>query len=349
MGKVQPGTRDHYLAAPEIGPDTVIPRNPDCDTFTRPVDLKSKTLEYGRRPLIIHKEFNNQYIGDEEVLSMFKSAPDLSRMINSVVIVDVGISTANGKLRRCTGTGCLVSPSVIFTVGHHFEREDGDIVGWITVYLTAEDYLEGIRGFNCDQEVIPSEILELMDDTLNVTSDEGPVEWSSLDFAVLRLKYPFDRPQESLLQMPVQYPGLSELYGRDQTICYMGMPGVLGGNITDAFSSRFQDYLKSKYEHPRNILKEFVQESFFGGETVVASFGTTLCSYGKDIGQYYVTCIASTLNGMSGGPVVNMAAPDTLLGIVLNGYKTTPYSLFLRADCAIVQACYRHFVLGKDI
>lgn len=346
---IQPTMLDDALPEDKTGPDVLIPRNPDCDTFTRPVDLTNKTVDYGRRPTIVDTNFNNFFAGDEEVLSLFSSAPDLSRMIKSVVIVDVGLSTASGEVKQFSGTGCLVSPTIVFTVAHLFDREDDAKFQWIRIYLTEKDYFESNNGFDGEQETIPCKILELMLDHVNVTSEERCADRSTLDFAVLRLQNPVDRLQESLLMMPIEYPGSNELYGCDQTICFMGKPGVLEGDITEAFSTRFRDYVRFTYVQPRNILEEFVRESIFKSECVVASFGTTLCSYGRrDIGQYYYLCLTSTFNGMSGGPVVNMAAPDTLLGIVVGGYIKVPKSLFLRADCAIVQACYRHFVLGKD-
>lgn len=80
---------------------------------------------------------------------------------------------------------------------------------------------------------------------------------------------------------------------------------------------------------------------------MVAMFGV-MATMHEDIGQYYLNHTASCINGMSGGPVVILDRPDTLAGIVMGARSGGTTSIFLRADCPVIQKAYDHYVLKSS-
>lgn len=108
-GKTLPMT-GFWIQGDVIGPNTLIPRDPDCDTFTRPVYMVRKTVDYDHRPSVIDTTYSDSLYGDDDIIATIASAPDLARMINSVVIIDLDITRSDGTVKRSSGTGCLVSP-----------------------------------------------------------------------------------------------------------------------------------------------------------------------------------------------------------------------------------------------
>lgn len=304
---------DDSFDALELGLDLIIPRGTDADPLFRPVDLMSKTVAFERKPAPIVTGYQRRIKGDQQVFEAMHSHPDLSKMISSFVLIKMTVAGPDSdQVYACSG--CLMFPNTVFTVEHLFDGVDVQNIICIEVFCSMEDFQQNINGNPAVIKEIPPHVRSMFDPTLNLGSDWEDAQRNWLDFSLLHLEVPFAISQESLLEIASPWPADRSLYEDGQVICMMGKPGNVFEDPAAVFSWSFRQYVNADCDNPEEAFKEKLDDSTFGDSAVLASFGCILEQY-EDGGEYYGCSSCSTLNGMSGGPVVNLADPAKLMGL----------------------------------
>lgn len=334
---------------PPFHDDGLIPRNPFLDTFTRRVSMADKKIFASIRPGLIDKvdlcglRYEATYPGDVRVRNIMDKNPDMGVALSSLVFIAAVLATPRPDgTTIMQGSGVLVGPSTVFTCAHIFEKET---LKQVMIFKSENELLHNANGVVGTLVSMPNDIMDLHMPYLNAT--DLNVEWmrESLDFAVLNLETPI-HSEVGYLKVPDRTSIPNQKLSAGEVVCDLGMPADLPRNLTEIFPFTLVKELQVKYPNdPVEILDQLKEKSLFGCNVPIATFGTTQWSC-SDTGVYYVRHTGSSFGGISGGPVVNMAYPDELVGLSIGGLIGGSVSSMLRADHPSIVKAYEIYVLN---
>lgn len=333
--------RSLKIELPEVSPDGLVPRFPALDTFTRPVDQDRRVVEFGIRPELVDDAacFGEAIAYDGTVMAAMNNGPDLSASINSLVYVRARFLLADGRYAYDSCSGVLVAPDIIFTIAHILLMDPGQTLDRIDAFET----VAAARSQRFGTTAVPQALDGVTGQQRGLTSFGDPWKLNDPDFMVLKLENPFVRPG-NFLRIPDHFLVPSGKVRNGEIVCFLGSPEVPMGHLSEALPCGLVQQLEEHYqERTELIIEDLVSKSCFGFKGPIASFGA-IYRPTDDMGEAYIHTTSSTIQGMSGGPVVNLSSPNELLGFCVGGLVESIFTVFFRADSQIVVEAYKRFV-----
>lgn len=260
------------------------------------------------------------------------AATSFQEAISSFVVIVVD-SVLEAK--SVSHMGCGISEDVVFTMRHLWEVNEGTIS---SVRCFPEDSIfHGGRGINASIQSIPANFFMAEQNEFDLTTDEIPLKEPYVDFGVLRLDQPINNVR--LLKLPKAWRMLN-VHGHP-VFMGLGLPANLTSDLKSYFPRSFKHIISSSVDSPTELFRRVVDQNLFGIKYCLATFGSTHPVLNAESNT--VACTMSMVEGFSGGPVIDTENPAELAGFIYARFEGTSMNYFLRADCQLVLACYRHF------
>lgn len=242
-----------------------------------------------------------------------------------------------------------MSPSIIFTCAHVFAPLENEDFYEIEVFEDHNDVFDESKPLKAQRLEIPLDAANLLEDWHCFTSYQLPHYGQELDFAVIGLERPLQRPIGSFLNMLSSSLVPNKSLQDGTVVCGFGLPIQPSGDVSSAnyFPGSLSSLIRGELESlAEPFLDDLMKVSLFDFNHPLAAFGS-IRRFTSDNGEAYVYTSSSTFKGLSGGPVVGLDDPDTLLGINIGGTAGASSALFLRMDSPLILKVFEIYVKSQ--
>lgn len=274
---------------------------------------------------------------DKTVYERIEENLNLNHLMKGSVVVEAEFCGSSGQTFWARANGAIISKLHVLTVRHLFDSEDGHTLKSVNVFSS-----NGTRRSASVKE-IPVEIMRDLNERAKNTNTGFIIGF--IDIAILELQECFDDSEVSIFRLPssdfsykaMEPIALSGYPGDQNEILGSGLPRRLVPEITSQEIIRRYGLSDEAID---NIVINSMKESFGNGDDQIFAFGATSANSDSTITSYIVATY-STINGLSGAPIVCLRDPGMLIGINCGCFTEIIGSFYLATNSLVAKQIWR--------